>query len=509
MHPKILLVNQSSHLKTGYGVMGLEVLSRLSQEFEVAELACDLDPNIKYQPNWKVYPNLPTEQEKHVYNAARHNAFGRWKFDGIVQEFRPTHIISWRDDWMDSFIGRSPYKKYYNWIYMPTVDAEGLDKDWLYDYGLADKLFTYQQWSADQLLKESGGKLKASVCTPGTNIQCLDKKKLRASFGLNGPVIGTVMRNMGRKRFPELFQVVSKLVQTFPSLTLICHTAYPDKMGWDIPSLLLKNGIQNNVLFTYFCQSCSEIYPSLYKGKITFCKKCNHRSAVFSNGVNSLTDDQMSVLYNLMDLYVQFSSCEGLGIPLLEAATAGVPILAPKYSAMVDVIDKIGGEYIEVDALYREMDSDRSMCVPSIGDAVDKITYFLNLTPSVRNHIGINCRNNALSYSSWDKMADTLKQSILSLPCKNYNCQRDMMQSAPLTEQHLHMKNSDFIRWCILNVLGEPKKVNTIFEATYLDELESTVRILGNGELEPIDKQKIYKEFVNMRNYINQCEASL
>lgn len=509
MQPKILLVNQSSHIKTGYGVMGLEMLTRLSQNFEVAELACDLHPNDVPVTPWKIYPNLPLENEKDVYNSNRLNAFGRWKFDEIVREFRPTHVISWRDDWMDAFIGRSPYKKYYNWIYMPTVDAEGLDKEWLYDYSLADKLFTYQHWSASQLLKESGGRLHAEVCTPGTNIKSLDKTKLKQMFGFRGPVIGTVMRNMGRKRFPEFFKVVAELLQTFPSLTVLCHTAYPDKLGWEIPQLLLQNNIQNNVLFTYFCQECKEVYPSLYKGKITFCKKCKHRSAVFSNGINSLTDDQMSVLYNLMDLYVQYSSCEGLGIPLLEAASAGVPILAPRYSAMIDVIDKVGGEYIELDATLREIESDRSMGIPSIEDAVRKITYFLKLEPSIRQHIGIECQNNVAKYASWDAMYYKISKAITDLPIKGYIQPRNLINPEPLTERHLNMRNSSFIRWCILNVLGEPHKINTIFEAKYLDELESTVRILGDGNLKPIDKQTIYNEFVHMRNYINQCEASL
>lgn len=505
---RILLVNQSSFVKTGYGIIGNELLTRLSKDYPTAELACDCSPynNDLNSRAWKIYPNLPLEHEQQQYHSNPINAYGRWKFEQVCLDFKPTHVISFRDNWMDCFIGRSPYKKCYNWIYMPTIDAPSQNKEWLFDYSVADKLFCYQQWSANTLYTESGGRLIAEPNYIGCNNHPLSNRdQIKKDLGLNGFVIGTVMRNMARKRFPELFRAFGKIVQNHPNVILYCHTSYPDKEPWNIPRLLLENNIQNNVVFTHTCQNCHDVWPSKYKGKLSFCPKCLNKSAVMATPGKGLSEEQMNIMYNIFDLYVQFSNLEGFGMPLIEASMAGTPTLAPKFSAMIDVIDKNGGEYINIDASYKDTNSDRWCGIPSESDLIKKVNRYIKMDNSKLNTLRNQTYTQTKSNFSWDKFYSKIKNSIDSLPNKSWKTQVDIQQPSEPINGLDKLTNSEFVRWCIVNVLKDHSKINTYFEGKIIDELESSIRHTGRDFIN-IDRQMIYNEMLNARNSINYME---
>jgi len=504
---KILLVNQSSFISTGYGIMGKEFLTRASKEYEVAELACDTHHNhpMISQVPWKVYPNLPLDNEKQEYESNRVNTYGRWKFEKICLEFKPTHVISWRDNWMDSFIGRSPLKKCYNWIYMPTIDAPGQDKEWLHDYTLADSLITYQNWSKNQLDLESGGRINTKVGSIGSYMHPLSNRlELKEKLGLGGVVIGTVMRNQGRKRFPELFRAFKRILEKHPNTILYCHTSHPDMDGWNIPRYLLEYNIQNNVVFTMYCQNCQDTWPSRYKGKLSHCPNCKQKSAVMSTAAKSLTNEQMNIMYNLFDIYVQFSNCEGFSIPILESSMAGTPVLYTDYSAMVDVGKRCGGKPLNINCDYREPHSERWFAAPSEDNLVSEINRFINMNEEEKQQWRKSSHEKASAEFSWDKFYQTIKGEITGLKPRSYDCPPDIKNPQPFPS--FKMTNSQFVRWCIENVLYEPEKINTYFEARILEELESTVRHTGTSFIN-INPKLIYDEMCKIRNYTNMLES--
>ena len=107
-------------------------------------------------------------------------------------------------------------------------------------------------------------------------------------------------------------------------------------------------------LFTYYCQVCHKPHVGYFKGEKTNCPFCGDKSAVFPNVVKGLTDAQLNKIYNLMNVYVQYAICEGLGIPQLEAASAGIPLISVDYSAMSEVSTYLNADKVSY-ALFKEM----------------------------------------------------------------------------------------------------------------------------------------------------------
>ena len=63
---------------------------------------------------------------------------------------------------------KSPYRNFFKWCIMPTVDARPQARQWLATYQSADACLTYSDWAGGILQDQSGGKIKyigsALVC---------------------------------------------------------------------------------------------------------------------------------------------------------------------------------------------------------------------------------------------------------------------------------------------------------------------------------------------------------
>ncbi|MHC1572238.1 MAG: glycosyltransferase family 4 protein [Methanosarcinales archaeon] len=94
-----------------------------------------------------------------------------------------------------------------------------------------------------------------------------------------------------------------------------------------------------------------------------------------------LSDEDFARIYNASDVYVSLSSAEGFGLPLLEAASCGCPLIAPANSSQKEIVEGAGGWLIECVA------EDVFICcppyvptlqrnpVPNMRDAVEKMIY--------------------------------------------------------------------------------------------------------------------------------------
>src|SRR3990167_1177672 len=119
---KILLVNEASPLRTGFSNYGYNILKRLyaTNKYEITEFASYLSQNdprwrtARPDIKWRYIGNLPKlirnsegkivedpEEAKIYYKDYKYNQFGKWKFDSVVNSFRPDIVLALRDRWMD------------------------------------------------------------------------------------------------------------------------------------------------------------------------------------------------------------------------------------------------------------------------------------------------------------------------------------------------------------------------------------------------------------------------
>lgn len=431
---KILLCNEASFLSTGYSVYGKELLSRLYSNplFHVAELACYgfvNDPRDK-DISWRYYANAVKNNDSRFqeYSANPENAFGRWRFEKTLLDFQPDVVIDIRDYWMNSYQAFSPMRKCYHWMLMPTVDSYPQQETWLDTYIGADSIFTYSDWARDILLEQTNNKINyIDTTSPGINtdkysMMDISSSKVSLSIPTDSIVFGSVMRNQKRKLIPELIKsfrlLLNKLEQSqspFANKVLLyLHTGYPDYLGWNIPSLLKEHRLLNKTLLTYLCKSCGKTFADVYSGSTRNCIYCNN-NATLPSVTAGVTQEQMIQIYNSFDLYIQYSICEGFGMPQVEAAACGVPVVTIPYSAMEDIVHKLNAYPVKIATMFKELETEAYRAYPDNDSLVEILYNYIHVPNPIKFKQRMKTRDLCIKHFNWNNIILKWENRLLEL----------------------------------------------------------------------------------------------
>jgi glycosyltransferase involved in cell wall biosynthesis len=539
---RILFCSEATFLNTGYATYTREILNYLNStgKYEIAELAAYAEKNDPKSKNipWKFYgvmPNrLDSEEEKQRYSSSATQQFGEFRFEEACLDFQPDFVCDIRDFWMCSFIDRSPFRKYFRFVLMPTVDAYPQAREWIAMYQSADACLTYSDWAGEVLKKQSGGKINYLGSSPPSAhpaYQPIENKiELKTSLGLDPTckIIGTVMRNQRRKLYPDLFGAFKKflsLVEDPRNYFLYCHTSYPD-LGWDIPELIQEYGLSSHVLLTYVCNDTNKFFPSLFRGAIAQSPFTGKYGATIANVRNGLSYEDLSKVVNLFDLYVQYANCEGFGLPQVEAAACGVPVAGTDYSAMESVLRQLDGIPIKPKALYKELETGCYRAVPDNDLAAQIFKEFFDKPQELRKRMGFNTRQKFLEHFQWNKSGKMWEdyfdsQEIMPEELSWKSPPNIRHPAAKPSNIPPNVKHEDLAKWLIADVLCEPDRLNSFMEARLMRDLiyKNTTSVVGGMYFNessaafddklsrhPFDFDMAYDHMVNLCNRRNYWE---
>jgi glycosyltransferase involved in cell wall biosynthesis len=484
------MATEASFLATGYSTYSMEVQKRLhaTGKYELAEFGCYAhtdDPRASELP-WKFFGNLPDlDNAKQVkdYGEFSVNQFGGYRFNDTALKFRPDIVWDIRDHWMSEFVERSPFRKYFQWAIMPTVDSVPQREQWLATYIDADRVLAYTDWGLRTLQDEGGGLIKtARPAPPAADTDAydvMDKKLLRKRFGFREDlnIIGTVMRNQPRKLYPELIDAFADLLRQLDPDTakrtfLYLHTTYPDN-GWDIPTLIKRAGVSGKVLMTYVCRTCRYIAPAFFSDARATCGACGKRNAMPPSTQVGIDHRMLAEIINLFDVYVQYANCEGFGMPQVEAAACGVPVMAVDYSAMSDVVRKVNGYPIKVLTYKMDFDLGCKRAIPDNADLVAKLLKFFSLSEGQRKEKSHKARQGVLKHYTWDKTTKVWEDVFDSMPLRDLSetWESPPRLHTPAPNVPAFNTSEEFVRWTILNILGRPEMLNSYMAIRLIRDL--------------------------------------
>jgi glycosyltransferase involved in cell wall biosynthesis len=491
-------MGEATFLNTGYGVYGREVLSRLHEtgKYEIAELGGYghfADPRAQEIP-WTYYGNLPdTPEDNAEYDSQLANQWGLWKFEEICLDFKPDIVIDIRDWWAGEYVSRSPFRRNFDWAIMPTIDSAPQMEQWLATYLDADAVCAYSEFGRDAMMQETNNHIKfCSLAPPAADYDYLkpvpDKRKHREALGFepNVKIVGTIMRNQKRKLYPDLLASFRTFLEQYPETGhdtfLYLHTSYPD-IGWDIPRLIRESGIGHKILCTYICHDCGHVFPSFFHDAVQTCSKCGRPSARLPSGDKGAHIRDLAAIINCFDVYVQYSICEGFGMPQVEAAACGVPVMAVDYSAMSSVVRNLKGTPIEVERLFRESETHAYRALPSNDDLAHKLGRFLSKPESLRLKAGRDAYLACRKHYDWSRTAKVWEDLVDNMQLRDHSTTWNAPSRA--VDPNLNIPNDipleDFVRWGVVNIWGEPTQVDSFVALRMIRDLNYGEAIDGFG----------------------------
>tara|TARA_B100000676_G_scaffold141614_1_gene140294 strand:- start:62757 stop:64397 length:1641 start_codon:yes stop_codon:yes gene_type:complete len=531
---KVLFVSEASWKKTGYSTYTREILTRLSQvdSLEVAELACyasSADPEVYNRP-WKVYPNKPLKDSPEFasYYGRPTAVFGEQTFNSVVLDFMPDVVMDIRDWWMFEYQQRSPFRDMFHWAIMPTVDAAPQNPQWINTFRSADSVFAYSEFGRDTMLEQCNDINFINIASPAASqdfFPAEDKAAHKDKMGIDPTcnIVGTVMRNQRRKLYPDLFKAFRKyLDQTKdPDTFLYCHKYYPD-IGWETPKLLDEFGLNNRVLFTYKCTKCGHLHMDFFQDCVGYCSNCGTLNRTLAGLENPVNDQELNSIYNVFDLYVQYANSEGFGMPQLEAAYAGVPVVSTYYSAMESVVDNIDGYKVPPLSYSMECETGCYRAIPDNDHFVELLKTLIKNKDALRPK-GLQIAKTARQKYSWDKTADVWLKHIESIELRD---PKDTWLSAPdirtpatgIPSDIIDM--TDKVNFIFNNILYKPEWIGGYLWSKILRDCTYKYRVrnlddnfyFNESHLGSMDKYESFSfeaacnEMINFRNQINEWE---
>lgn len=256
------------------------------------------------------------------------------------------------------------------------------------------------------LTKMEKDKIKSEMVVEGVNgvkIQGFLKDKF---------VVGSVARNQGRKMMDRTIKAFNIFAKDKPNAVLYLHTDRQDAAAvFDISNLITRLGIENRVCFS----------PIKYFDNFEY--------------------KEMNKVYNAMDVFMLSTSGEGFGVPIIEAASCGIPQVITDYTTTHELLiedgvcgiavpmvgmektyaDMVaeGKTFKEIDDIYTENSTITGSWAVERGlidtkKCAEALTILYN-APEICEQMGIIGREKVLKFYDWKLVIESWRQMFRSM----------------------------------------------------------------------------------------------
>lgn len=302
---RVLFSSNAPWSTSGYGSQMAELLPLLVEEGYPTAISCFYGlegGNI----DWKgvtCYPKMGDQ----------------WGADAMVNHsktFKADIVITLQDLWVVDFNALKSLKRF---IPVVPVDHEPIPKPIFERLKLADRIITYSTFGHRELVDKG---LNSTYIPHTVNTEIFkpiaNKLDIRKKIGIKEDtfLFGMVAANKDnppRKSFQEAMDAFYRFQKIHENSAMYIHTLLRQQGGFDITAYAEFLGIANKIYNV-------EPYELMF-----------------------LVDKEgMSKIYNAMDCLLEPSTNEGFGVPIIEAASCGVPVIATDFTAMRDLV--IDGE---------------------------------------------------------------------------------------------------------------------------------------------------------------------
>jgi glycosyltransferase involved in cell wall biosynthesis len=235
----------------------------------------------------------------------------------MLREYVDNYEIDYVLSNCDVFTGSPDIGKDYRWLCYTPIDTEELT------WTIADRLKNAYALPCcthyiEKIIKDKLPNVRTYYCpysVDTSQFTIVDRKEARKITGFSDDdyVFGMVAMNKGtmpRKAFPQVIEAFAEIHKKYPHVRLYLHTQ-------------VERVIQDMI----------DIVRILEENEVTkFTKRADPRRMIIG-----YTTEEMNFIYNSMDCFILCSYGEGMGVPIIEAQAAGIPVITQDYGPQAEV----------------------------------------------------------------------------------------------------------------------------------------------------------------------------
>lgn len=372
----ILWLSVAPHIKSGYGQVTKNICFRLSARGWPIVIVAYYGLHEGGMLRLGGCPVLP------IYNTERE--YGKQTVPYYLKEFGLDLPVLFTDFWLFDWFTELPNSTFYG-----PVDHSEYGKEHQKTLKAFDEFITISKFGQEEARRYGR---ETRLIPHGVNTKVfkpLVKSPCREHFNFRDDkfIIGIVAANNDpepRKGWDKMFLGYKIFLDKFPELkkkTVVFAYTHPiTAQGYDLPGLVKQIGIKENVFFP-------DKMPLLV----------------------GLPEEEMSMLFNSFDILMNASRREGFGLPILEAQSCGVPVIATNFSSMIELVKDHGWLVNAKDWHYTPLLG--KCAIPDQDDIAKKLeeAYF---DKELRLKYGKLGRKFALDYD-WDLLIKNLWEPLL------------------------------------------------------------------------------------------------
>lgn len=508
---KILIQSNASFLKSGFGRNSRQILSFLfeKQKYDIVEYACN--SNLTFSDKrcsnlpWKCYGSLPDNPNdiNHLNDPSQLRAisYGALNIDKIIEIERPDVYFHIEDIWSATGYWDKQWWKHLTpalWTTLDSVPIIPLARD------NAAKIPNFWVWAsfAEREMHKLGFNHVKTVpgVFPMESFKPLPdniRVKARDFFKLSDDTIvfGFVFRNQLRKLVGSLLEGFKEFKTKNPQIKtkVLLHTNWAE--GWSIPEFIKEFGINpEDVLTTYYCSNCKEIDITPFHGQGIPCRFCRNQNSMNNPSIaNGCSEEQLNVVYNLMDAYIHPITSGGLEMPIVEAMLTGLPVSTVGYSCGEDFTQHNFVHSISY-STYRECGSNFIKASANSSSIANFMQKFSSNREKYKK-FGLEGRNWALEYFDINRIGSIIESLIDNSPYHTLD-EHVKLVSEPRNDSYQFKEINDETEWLI----DMYKNILKMIEPTNSEGVLHWRNKLSQG----VSRKQVYDFFIHTAKQENQ-----
>jgi glycosyltransferase involved in cell wall biosynthesis len=320
---RILYITDLAAVGSGYMSLSLPICIRLSQHHDVKVIG--LGNHGEQHPfPFTIYP----AQDMAMVMRTAQFLYSAWQYDVM--------IVALDIPVQEGMLRHMPNRPF-KYVGLFPVEADPLCLSWSMVCMSMDKQFVISEFGKKELQKrfiESAEHAEIGIDTQSWVVPSLEEKsKLRAAFGIEDDefVVLTVADNQERKNLWLNFKAFSQFAKDRPRSRYILVTREYSPAGWKLRDMAFDP------------MSIGEEASNEQGYNIS------DKLMIFERG---LPFAELWRLYAMSDAFLLLSKAEGLGLPLMEAMSVGIPCVGTDCTGISELLGDGRGVLIEPEYVY-------------------------------------------------------------------------------------------------------------------------------------------------------------